>query len=164
MVELRKLRTAQPALIGIIELLERYLVDFDKLASVQRIVQVDKEKIVEKNVDRPVLIPILDEQAFRTELASGLLAERLIQELRRLRKENPNLKINLDDDTLIFFNSAQNSVNESDFGNTLTAYTTSALSKLKTSNGTWTNEHEILLSTILKERFALANLLRRSNQ
>jgi len=61
LVELRKLRTSQPGLIGIIELLERYLVDFDKLASTQRIVQVDREKIVEKNVDRPVLIPILDQ-------------------------------------------------------------------------------------------------------
>lgn len=83
--------------------------------------------------------------------------------MRRLRKENPNLNIKLDDDTLIFFNNDKNNFNENDFGNTLNVYTTSALSKLKTNNGVWNNEHEILLSTMLKERFALANLLRRSN-
>ena len=117
---------------------------------------------MEKSVDRAVLIPIHDQEAFRNELASSLLAEKLIQELRRLRKENPNLNIKLDDDALIFFNDKQN-VNEKDFGNTLNVYTTNALSKLKSNNGVWTNEHELLLSTMLKERFALANLLRRSN-
>jgi hypothetical protein len=54
-------------------------------------------------------------------------------------------------------------VNEGDFGNTLNVYTTNALANLKNNNGGWNSEHELLLNTLLKERFALANLLRRSN-
>ena len=46
--ELKKIRGQQPHLVGVIELLERYLIDFDRLAAVQRIVPVDREKIVEK--------------------------------------------------------------------------------------------------------------------
>lgn len=48
MSELRKLRGNQPHLVGMVELLERYLVDFDRLAALQRIVPVDRERIVEK--------------------------------------------------------------------------------------------------------------------
>ena len=46
LTELRKLKVSQPHLSGIIDLLERYFVDFDKLASIQRIVAVDREKVV----------------------------------------------------------------------------------------------------------------------
>lgn len=40
--ELRRLRQTQPALAQQIDLLERYLTDFDRLAAAQRIVPVDK--------------------------------------------------------------------------------------------------------------------------
>jgi hypothetical protein len=48
LTELRKLKSSQPHLSGIIDLLEKYVVDFDRLAAIQRIVPVDREKIVEK--------------------------------------------------------------------------------------------------------------------
>jgi hypothetical protein len=73
LVELRKLRGTQPALVGYIELLEKYLIDFDKLAAVQRIIPVEREKIVEKDVARPVLVPTKDSEFIKQELALGLL-------------------------------------------------------------------------------------------
>ncbi len=74
LVELRKLKSTQPNISGIIELLERYIVDFDKMASVQRIVPVDREKIVEKEVTRSVLVPTKDSESIRNELAQLTLS------------------------------------------------------------------------------------------
>lgn len=65
LVELRKLRIGQPSLVSIIELLEKYLIDFDRLAAVQRIIPVDKERIVEKHVNHPVLVPTKDSESLR---------------------------------------------------------------------------------------------------
>ena len=48
LAELRQLRTTQPNFRGIIEVIERFLLDFDRLAAAQRVVAVDREKIVEK--------------------------------------------------------------------------------------------------------------------
>ena len=42
LVELRNLRTSQPHLLATINMIEQYLVDFEKLASAQRIVPVDR--------------------------------------------------------------------------------------------------------------------------
>ncbi len=54
------MKNTQPALTSQIDLLVRYLTDFDRLAAVQRIVAVDREKIVEKDVARSVLVPTKD--------------------------------------------------------------------------------------------------------
>lgn len=104
LAELRRLRNTQPALAGQIDLLERYLTDFDRLAAIQRIVPVDREKVVEKEVVRGVLVPTKDSETIRNELALSLLTEKLIAELKRVKKENPNVNLKLDGDIgLIFF-------------------------------------------------------------
>lgn len=59
-VELRKLRSNQPNLREQIEILERFLVDFDKFAAVARVFPVDREVIVEKEVNKAVLVPTKD--------------------------------------------------------------------------------------------------------
>jgi hypothetical protein len=46
LVELRQLRTSQPNLRGVIDIIERFLIDFDRLAAAQRVVAVDREKVV----------------------------------------------------------------------------------------------------------------------
>lgn len=48
LVELRKLRTQHVEFKFVIDLLERFLIDFDKLAGIQRIIAVPTEKIVER--------------------------------------------------------------------------------------------------------------------
>lgn len=53
---------------------------------------------------RAVLIPTKDENSVKNEVALALLVEKLIGELRNIKKSNPNLKFNLDEDLqLIFF-------------------------------------------------------------
>jgi hypothetical protein len=48
LVELRQLKNSNPNLRGVIEIIERFLLEFDRLAAAQRVVAVDREKIVEK--------------------------------------------------------------------------------------------------------------------
>jgi hypothetical protein len=37
------------------------------------------------------------------------------------------------------------------------------MSKFTKMGGNWTNDHELMLNTILEERFAMANLVRQAN-
>lgn len=55
---MRQLRSSQPNFRGIIDIIERFLIDFDRLAAAQRIVSVDRERIVEKEVSKGVLVPV----------------------------------------------------------------------------------------------------------
>lgn len=103
MVELRKLRTKHVEFKIVIDLLERYLIDFDKLAAVQRIIGVPQEKIVEREVDRAVLVPCKDSEIIKNELAMSILIEKLILQIKKIRKENPSVKLSLDEDVLLIF-------------------------------------------------------------
>lgn len=88
-------------------------------------------------------------------------------EIRRIKKENPNVNIKLDDDVgLIFFTELydKQSISVSaDFNNSLREYTQSAVSRLKSLGGSWTSDHELMLNTVLEERFAMANLVKQAN-
>ena len=83
----------------------------------------------------------------------SLLVEKLILEIKRIRKENPNVNLRLDDDVLLVFFSElydKQSFNISaDFNANLKEYTTSAISKFTKMGGSWTSDHEIMLNTIL---------------
>jgi len=124
LVELRQLRNSQPNLRGVIEIIERFLLDFDRLAAAQRVVAVDREKIVEKEVTKGVLVPTNN---LRGELAISLLVEKLILEIKRIKKENPNVRLGLDDEIgLIFFTELYDRQNvnlSADFQANLKKYT-----------------------------------------
>lgn len=95
--ELRRLRNTQPALSTQIELLVKYLADFDKLASLQRIVPVPHDRVVEKEVSKAVVVPTKDSDSIRNELAFSALIEKLVREIKRIKVENPSIKLKLDD-------------------------------------------------------------------
>ena len=65
---------------------------------------MDRERIVEHEKPYPVLVPTRDNYSVRVELSQALLIEKLITELRRLKSENPKIKLSLDEDVnLLFF-------------------------------------------------------------
>ena len=165
LVELRQLRTSQPNLRGVIEIIERFLLDFDRLAAAQRVVAVDRDRIVEKEVSRGVLVPVNN---VRNELAMSLLVEKLIIEIKRLKKENPNIKLALDDEVgLIFFTELYDRANvnlSSDFQANLKRYTEDAIRRFTKTGGKWTTDHEVMLNTVLAERFAMANAIKYANE
>lgn len=167
LTDLRRLRTEKPEFRATIEMIERFLGEFDKLASVQRIIGVPTEKIVEKEIDRAVLVPTKDSEVIKSEMAMSLLIEKLILEIKRIRTANPKVELSLDDDVLyIFFSELydQQKVSvSSEFNTSLKEYTTSAISKFTKMGGSWTTDHELMLNTILEERFAMANLVKNAN-
>ena len=142
LAELRQLRTTQPNFRGIIEVIERFLLDFDRLAAAQRVVAVDREKIVEKEVSKGVLVPTHN---IRGELAMSLLVEKLILEIKRIKKENPNVRLSLDDEIgLIFFTELYDKQNvnlSGDFQSNLKKYTEEAIRRFTKSGGKWTTDH-----------------------
>lgn len=106
LAELRKLKGSNPNIKIQIELIEKFLAELEQFILFPRIVQVPKEKIVEKIVekDRIVALPKQDERSLKMELTLSLLVEQLIVELKRIKRENPSLNVQLEDDVkLIFF-------------------------------------------------------------
>lgn len=61
------------------------------------------EKIVEVEKEKIVALP-KDDRSLKMELSLSLLVEKLILELKRVKKDYPNINFNLEDDVrLIFF-------------------------------------------------------------
>lgn len=88
LVELRKMKTGSPALRIQIELIESFLAQLDQFILFPRIVEVPKivEKIVEVEKDRIVHLPRQDDRSLKMELSLSLLVEKLILELKRIKK------------------------------------------------------------------------------
>ena len=163
LVELRKLKAANPALRVVVEVIETYLVEFDKIAAFQRIIKVPTQVEVEKEVFKPILVPTKDSAFIRGELALSLLVEKLVVELKRVKKDNPSVRLNLDEDIQLIFLSEFGSNVQGDLANSLKTYTDSALKKFSSIGGNWGRDHELMLYTILQERFVMANLIKNAN-
>jgi hypothetical protein len=65
--------------------------------SFQRIVQVEKERIVEKEVNVPVLVPTRDSVSIKNDLSLTILVEKLITELKRIKASNNGVQLQLDE-------------------------------------------------------------------
>ena len=168
LIEIRKLKTSNPGLRVQIELIEKFLTELDKFILFPKIVQVPVEKIVEKTVevDRIVRVPTQDERSLKMELTLSLLVEKLIVELKRLKRQNPNLELSLEDDVrFIFFGEFDNRgttvVNE-DINGQLKAFSDAIYRKFH-SLGDWTTDHQLMLNSFLQERFVMANIVKNAN-
>lgn len=65
LVELRKMKTQNPGIKVQIEIIETFLIELDGLIKFPRFYQVEKEKIVEKEVNKAVLVPTITEDAIK---------------------------------------------------------------------------------------------------
>ena len=93
---MRTLRTSNPEFRITIDLIERFITDFDKLAAVQRVIAVPQDRIVNVEVDRAVLVPTKDSEVIRNELAMSLLIEKLVLEMKRIKQDNPSVNFKLE--------------------------------------------------------------------
>lgn len=59
--------------------------------------------MVEKEVSKAVVVPTKDSESIRNELAFGALIEKLVREIKRIKVENPNIKLKLDDEVGTIF-------------------------------------------------------------
>lgn len=73
----------------------------------------------------------------------------------------------MDKDLALFFFSefgnAQNVNAAGNFQDSLSRYTSDSLSKLTSLSGNWTNDHELMLSTFMQERFAMSSVINQAN-
>ena len=150
-----------------IEVIEKFLLELDTFVMFPKIFQVQQEKIVEKIVEkeRLVTLPTQDERSIKMELTLSLLVEKLIIELKRIRKENPNMSLQLEDDVnLIFFNELETNSNlvSADFNLKLKSFSDSIYRKFQ-SMGSWSMDHQMMLNSFLQERFMMANLIKGAN-
>lgn len=171
LVELRRMKSGTPALKIQIEIIEAFLVELERMIEFPRIVQVNKEVIVEKEVSVPVLVPTKDSISIRNELSLSVLVEKLLGELRRITTDNKNIKLSLDEDIqLIFFSEAfgganlgaNGAINET-IANQLRSYKESTYNNLLSYGKTWSTDHEMIFNTVLQERFAMANMIKQAN-
>lgn len=99
------------------------------------------------------------------ELTLSLLVEKLIIELKRLKKESPNLNLQLEDDVrLIFFTELEkdSSLVSADFNLRLKSFSDSVYRRFE-SLGNWSVDHQMMLNSFLQERFMMANLVKNAN-
>jgi hypothetical protein len=86
-------------------MIEKFLAEFEHFLLFPRIQQIiqkqDVERIVEK--DRAVLVPYESDGHLRQELSKTILIEKLINELKEVRKKHPDYRYGLDDDISLIF-------------------------------------------------------------
>lgn len=167
MVEIRKLKGANPAMRIQIELIERFLGELEQFILFPKIFQVPKEKIVERIVekDRIVQVPTQDERSIKMELTLSLLSEKLITELKRLKKDYPNINYQLEDDVkLIFFSDLdiKSGAIDAEFNTKLKSFSDGVYRKFESLGG-WSGDHQLMLNSFLQERFLMANLVKSAN-
>ena len=67
------------------------------------ILQLLQSKKENRSRNVPVLVPTKDSISIRNELSLSLLVEKLIAELKRLKRDNPNIRLGLDEEVLLIF-------------------------------------------------------------
>ncbi len=85
--------------------------------------------------------------------------------MKRLRKDNPSINIQLEDDVkLIFFSELDSGSNiiGGDFNAKLKSFSDSVYRKFE-SLGNWSFDHQMMLNSFLQERFLMANLIKNAN-
>lgn len=167
LAEIKKMRMNNPGLAMQIEIIEKFLLELEQFILFPRIVEVEREKIVEKIVekDKIVQIPVQDERSIKMELTLSLLVEKLILELKKVKKSNPSIKLELDDDiNLMFFAELEQSSRSvgDDFNMKLKQFSDSVYRKFE-SLGNWSYDHQMMLNSFLQERFLMANLVKNAN-
>jgi hypothetical protein len=165
LADLRKMRSSNPALMGQITLIEGFLAQLEQFILFPRIVEVPKivEKIVEVEKDRIVSLP-RDDRSVKMELSLSLLVEKLITELKRVKKQNPNINLDLEEDVrLLFFTELDSNVGlQGEMSGKLKTFSDSVHRKFE-SLGSWTKDHQLMLNSFLQERFLMANVVKSAN-
>lgn len=99
------------------------------------------------------------------ELSLSLLVEKLILELKRVKRENPQIALDLEDDVrLIFFSELDGPGRavEGELSGKLKSFSDSVNRKFE-SLGPWSLDHQMMLNSFLQERFLMANLVKSAN-
>ena len=105
-----------------------------------------------------------DDRSLKMELSLSLLVEKLILELKRVKKDNPSLNLQLEDDVrLLFFSDFDGPANmNAELSGKLKTFSESVNRKFE-SLGPWSKDHQLMLNSFLQERFLMANVVKSAN-
>ena len=115
------------------------------------------------------MVPTATAESIKTETSYAVLIDKLISEIKRIKSSNNSVRLELDEDIQLMFFSDLLDGNKQlrnlspELGSQLRSYKESQKSKLYSLGKTWSNDHELMLNTILDERFTMANLLKEAN-
>lgn len=86
--ELKAMKKAHPQLSDKISALESYIAQLDEISAFPKVVQVTKEKVVNKDVAVPVVLPRKTSESIRNEAFYLVMIEKLIKELKNAKDHN----------------------------------------------------------------------------
>lgn len=166
LAELNKMRSKNPGLRVQIELIEGFLIELNKLIAFPRIVQVEKEKIVEVDKNVPVLVPKLGIEGEKLTVTLGMIISRLLDELLRVRDKNPGVKLDIDADILRIFSEEFRQKSgildgNSKFGETIDrvyAFFDNFLNSL--GGATLSYDQKLMYTAALEERLLVASIIK----
>lgn len=82
-------------------------------------------------------------------------------------KKHPNERLDLENDVGMFFFTEffdkSSTKPGGNFQEILSKYTASSVSKIDGFGSNWTSDHELMLSTILQERFTMGSIVNEAN-
>lgn len=146
--------------------IDSFLSEFNKFIMYPRIREIISEKVVQNVVekDRVVRVPVSTIEDEKRNLASAVLIDKLIIELRRLKKANPNIKFDLDQDIMEIFGSQLNPIS-GEYGNNynklLDEYSRAIHTRFS-SAGNWNTDQQLMLREFINDRFELAYLSKKN--
>lgn len=170
LIELRKLRTTNPAFKIQIDLIENFLVELSRLVAFPKIVQIQKEKIVEVEKDRPVLVAKLDLEAQRFQVTLSMIVSKLLGELISIKESNPNIKFNIDGEILKMFSnqfrekSGLLDINNGGLQKNLSKVYSFYDNFLGSIGGSaLSNDSQLMFTAALEERLLMTSLIEQAN-
>lgn len=101
------------------------------------------------------MVPTVTAEAIKTETSYAVLIDKLISEIKRIKSSNNNVRLELDEDIQLMFFSDLLDGNKQlrnlspELSSQLKSYKESQKSKMYSLGKTWSNDHELMLNTIL---------------
>lgn len=154
--DLKSMRKSHPELSDKLKSIENYVSELDKLSEFPKIVQVTKDKVVNRDVAVPVLLSSQSTDKIKNEAFYLVLIEKLIKELKN-SKTKTSYAIE-DEEIKLLFLSAASKDDDKKLKEKIDEFKHSPegekYAKLK--------PEEALLSDVLYDKFYLASLLEKS--
>lgn len=104
--ELKAMQKGHPELAERIQILQNYISQLDELAAYPKIVQITKDRTVNKQVPIPIKVPAVDPINVQTEAFYLVLIEKLLTELRTIKQKDTSFVLKDKDLETLFFSSA----------------------------------------------------------
>ena len=86
--ELKAMKKAHPELSEKLSAIESYIAQLDEISAFPKVVQVTKDRIVNKDVAVPVILPKKTSESIRNEAFYLVMIEKLIKELKNAKSNN----------------------------------------------------------------------------